>query len=131
MIVLARRSSNLPGRQTDKCMSVIVFPWKINAKLKSEFFLYCNAMWFRESPTFRSKYCPHTHGRKIRYARNYYKQAAWAFSELNRVTAQNIIVLFTVPAVITSNPTTFKTGLLRENGVLRRIFRRNMDEQKF
>jgi hypothetical protein len=85
-------------------------------------------VWFGENPTFRSKYFPHIHGRKVREAGSYQKQAALAFAELHNVTAQNIIVMFTVPAVITSNATTFKIGLLRENRVLRRIFGPNTDE---
>jgi hypothetical protein len=85
-------------------------------------------MWFGESSTFRSKYCSHIQVRKVWDAGNYQKQAAWAFSELHNVTAPNITVLFTVPAVITSNPSTFETGLLRENGVLRRIFGRYIYE---
>jgi hypothetical protein len=42
-------------------------------------------MWFSESLTFRSKYSPYIHGRKVRAAGNYNKQAAWAFSELHSV----------------------------------------------
>jgi hypothetical protein len=51
-----------------------------------------------------------------------------AFSELHSISAQNIIIPLTVPAVITSNPTTFKTGSLRENRLLKRVFERNTDD---
>lgn len=81
-----------------------------NKRKREKYFLCCNAMCFGESPAFRSKYA-HIHRRKLSPARKYEKQEAWAFSELHIVTAQDIMVLFTVPFVRTSNPK-FKTDLL-------------------